>query len=95
MPQPTSSASIVPWAGSDEIEDPVPGGALGGRANAVAEVLVELRRSPFPVGRDLLLDLVVSVGGHAMSLSLARVRAALRLRGWRSLRDTVRRWVSG
>src|ERR1700751_3154659 len=55
-----------------EIEDAIPGGALGGRADAVAEVLVELRRSPLPVGGDLLLDLVVWFGAHAISLALAR-----------------------
>ena len=42
----------------DEIEDAVPGCALRGRANAVAEVLVEVRCPPIPVGGDLLLDRV-------------------------------------
>src|SRR2546422_6635993 len=42
--------------GKDEIEDTIPGGALGGRADAVAEVLVEVRCPPIPVGGDLLLD---------------------------------------
>ena len=42
----------------DEIEDAVPGSALRGRADAVAEVLVEVRCPPIPVGGDLLLDRV-------------------------------------
>src|SRR6266851_313696 len=42
--------------GKDQIEDTIPGGALGGRADAVAKVLVEVRRPPIPVGGDLLLD---------------------------------------
>jgi hypothetical protein len=57
-------------AGEDEIENSVPGGALGGGADAVAEILVEVRRPPIPVGRDLLLDDVSLAGGHAMTLSL-------------------------
>ena len=55
-------------AGQDQIEDAVPGGALGGRADAVAEVLVEGRRPPIPVGGDLLLDDVRPAGRHAASL---------------------------
>jgi len=43
-------------ASEDEIEDAVPGGALGGRADAVAKVVVEAWRPPIPMGRDLLLD---------------------------------------
>ena len=43
-------------AAQHEVEDAVPGGALVGRADAVAEVLVEGRRPPVPVRRDLLLD---------------------------------------
>jgi hypothetical protein len=42
----------------DEIEDAVPGSALRGSADAVAEVLVEVRCPPIPVGGDLLLDRV-------------------------------------
>src|SRR5207302_1144732 len=42
--------------GKDQIEDTIPGGALGGRADAVAKVLVEVRRAPIPVGGDPLLD---------------------------------------
>ena len=38
-----------------EIENAVPGGALGGAADAVAEILVEMRRAPVPMRRDLLL----------------------------------------
>jgi hypothetical protein len=36
--------------------DPVPGGTLGGGGDAVAEILVEMRRAPIPMGGDLLLD---------------------------------------
>src|SRR5437870_9448322 len=43
-------------AGQHQIEDAIPRGALGRRADAVAEVLVEVRRPPVPVGGDLLLD---------------------------------------
>ena len=42
--------------GKDKIEDAIPGRALGRRADAVAEVLVEVRRPPIPVGGDLPLD---------------------------------------
>src|SRR2546422_1952765 len=42
--------------GKDQIEDTIPGGALGGRADAVAKVLVEVRRPPIPGDGDLLLD---------------------------------------
>ena len=45
-----------PTAGEHQIEDTVPGGTLGGRADAVAEVLVESRGPAVPVRRDLLLD---------------------------------------
>src|SRR5262249_5120092 len=51
--------------GKDEIEDAVPGRALGGRADAVAEVLVEVPRPPIPVGGDLSLD---DVSHYAFSL---------------------------
>ncbi len=53
-------------AREDEIEDAVPGGPLGGRADAVAKVVVEAWRPPIPMGRDLLLDDVRSVGRHTM-----------------------------
>src|SRR5215831_17726122 len=53
----------------DEIEDAVPGGALGRRADAMAEVFVEVRRSPLPVSGDLLLDDVMLIGGHGHSPS--------------------------
>jgi hypothetical protein len=52
--------------GKDEIEDAVPGRALGGRADAVAEVLVEVRRPPIPVGGDLSLD---DVSHYAFSMT--------------------------
>src|SRR5207247_6401567 len=64
-------------AHEDEVEDAVPGGALGGRADAVAEVLVEVRRPPLPVGGDLSLD---DVSHYAFSLS---ARLAKKLRGLR------------
>ena len=53
-------------AREDQIEDAVPGGALSGGADAVAEVLVEVRCPPIPMGRDLLLDDVRSAGRHTM-----------------------------
>ena len=43
----------------DAVEDPVPGRALGRLADAVAEVLVEVRCAPISVRGDLLLDGVV------------------------------------
>src|SRR5262249_34986262 len=43
-------------AGEDEVQDAIPGGAFGGRADAVTEVLVESRSAAVPVRRDLLLD---------------------------------------
>jgi hypothetical protein len=55
-------------AREDEIEDAIPGGALRRRADAVAKVVVEARRPPIPVGGDLLLDDLSSVGRHTMSL---------------------------
>ena len=45
-----------PPAGEHEVEDTVPGGALGRRADAVAEIVVEARGAPVPVRRNLLLD---------------------------------------
>src|SRR5262249_38338133 len=36
-----------------KIEDAVPSGALAWRANAVPEILVEIRRPPAPMGGDL------------------------------------------
>ena len=41
--------------GHHEVEDAVPGGAFGRRLDAVAEILVEMRRPAVPMGRDLLL----------------------------------------
>jgi len=62
-----------PAAGEDQIEDAVPRGALVARADAVAEVVVEGRRPPIPVGGDLLLDDVSQAGltaaAHGPTLS--------------------------
>src|ERR1700731_3242547 len=52
----------------DESEDAVPGGTLGGGADAVAEALVESRRAAAPMGSDLLLDDVSLSRIHATSL---------------------------
>src|SRR5213594_3785590 len=49
-------------AGEHEIEDAIPRSALGGRADAVAEVLVEARGPPIPVGGHLSLDDVSQAG---------------------------------
>ena len=38
----------------NEIENAVPRGTLRGRADAMSEILVEMRRPPAPVGGDLL-----------------------------------------
>src|SRR5262245_31182351 len=54
--QPVEPAGV---AAEDQVEDPVPGRALGRRADAVAEILVEVRCAPIPVRGDLLLDGVV------------------------------------
>ena len=40
----------------DEPEDAIPRRVLGRRADAVAEILVEMRRPPVPMGGDLLFD---------------------------------------
>ena len=53
-----------------EIEDAIPGGALGGRADAVAKAVVEPRRPPAPMGGDLLFD----------EISLARTHTTAPLR---------------
>src|ERR1700716_3948999 len=53
-----------PFAREDEIEDAVPSGAFGGRADAMAEVLVEVRCPSIPMGSDLLLDDIGSAQGH-------------------------------
>ena len=42
-------------ARQDQAEDAVPRGALGRGADAVAEILVEMRRPPIPMRGDLLL----------------------------------------
>ena len=47
------------------IEDAVPGGALGGGANAVPEIGVEPGRPPVPMRRDLLFDLILLCRWHA------------------------------
>ena len=52
-------------AAEDKIENAVPGGALGRGADAVAEILVEMRRASSPMGGDLLLDRVGLNRGHA------------------------------
>ena len=41
-----------------QAENAVPRGALGRGADAVAEILVEMRRPPVPMGGDLLFDRV-------------------------------------
>src|SRR5262249_6107357 len=51
-------------SGEDEIEDAVPRRALAGRLDAVAKVLVEVRRPPAPMGGDLALDRVSRTGRH-------------------------------
>src|SRR5215468_4555646 len=40
----------------DKLEDTVPCGPFGGSADTVAEILIEVRRSPIPVRRDLPFD---------------------------------------
>ena len=39
-----------------ETEDPVPCRMFGGGADAVPEILIEMRRTPVPMSRDLLFD---------------------------------------
>ena len=39
-----------------ETEDPIPCRMFGGGADAVPEILVEMRRTPVPMSRDLLFD---------------------------------------
>jgi hypothetical protein len=55
-----------PSPSEDEIENAIPGDALGRRANTVAEVLIEVGGPVVPMGRDPLLDVVNSFGGHAL-----------------------------
>src|SRR5258708_8961650 len=43
-------------SGQGEVEDAVPGGALGLGADAMPEIRVEMRRAPTPMRGDLLLD---------------------------------------
>src|SRR5215813_14119939 len=50
----------------DKIKGAVPSGALGRRADAVAEALIEVRCPPIPMGRDPLLDDVSSADRHAI-----------------------------
>ena len=45
-------------AADHQIEDAVPGGALGIGADAVAEIGIEPGGPPAPMGRDLLLNLI-------------------------------------
>ncbi len=61
-------------AGEHEIEDAIPRSPLGGRADAVAEVLVEARGAPIPVGGDLLLDDVSQAGLTAAAHGLTPSR---------------------
>jgi hypothetical protein len=86
----------------DEIEDAVLGSALRGSADAVAEVLVEVRCPPIPVGGDLLLDRVCLAGDHLMSLPPLEprlgggpIRPAGRQRKFRREERTARRTPSG
>ena len=52
-------------AGRDhEIEDAVPGGAFGGAADAMAEILVEMCGAAVPMGGDLLFDGIGGEGAH-------------------------------
>src|SRR5436853_154960 len=64
----------------NEIEDAIPRGALGLRADAVAEVFVESGRPPVPVCGDLLLDDVrwagLAGGAHGFTPSRS-LRSAL------------------
>src|SRR5262249_15754840 len=55
-------------SGKNEIEDAIPRGALGGRADAVTEILVEVRRPPIPVGGDLSLDVRPTKRGHGIMI---------------------------
>jgi len=55
-----------PSPSEDEIENAIPGGALGRRANTVAEVLIEVGCPAVPMGRDPLLAVVSSFGGHTL-----------------------------
>src|SRR5439155_24410129 len=72
---------VEPAAGrKNEIEDAIPRGALGRRADAVAEVFVESGRPPVPVRGDLLLDDVrwagLAGGAHEFTPSRS-LRSAL------------------
>src|SRR5215470_11236215 len=40
----------------NKLKDALPGGPLGGSADTVAKVLIEVRRAPIPMGRHLSLD---------------------------------------
>jgi len=58
--------------GHHEVEDAVPGGAFGGSLDAVPEILVEMRRTAVPVGRDLLLYRVKLYIAHFSPTTSAR-----------------------
>src|SRR5262249_12651916 len=95
-PGPASDVERVERApgGDDEIEDPIPRPSFRSGADAVAEVLVELRRPSFPVGRDLLLDDVVFARAHARSAPfdvLPRTARRSGFAGGRCLRVATRR----
>jgi len=51
-----------------EIEDAVPGSALGGGADAVAKAVVKARRPPAPMRCDLLLDEIRLARIHSTAL---------------------------
>ena len=59
-------------AGQNKLEDAVPGRALRWSADAVAEVLIEVRRPSIPMGRDLSPDEV----GLAACLARAHLPAS-------------------
>src|SRR5262245_48879107 len=58
--EPCTTANVEhverPTSREDQLEDTLPCGSLGGSANAVAEILIEVRRAPIPMGRDLSFD---------------------------------------
>jgi hypothetical protein len=56
----TADIERVECAGcqEDQIEDTVPGGALGRGADAMTDILVEMRCPPVPMSRDQLFDRV-------------------------------------
>src|SRR5271169_326760 len=61
--------------GQHEAENTVPGGAFRGSADTMPEILVEMRRPPSPMSRDLLFHRVGLNCGHGLPFLMALIFA--------------------